>query len=159
MNSWFSQALKILEREYLWPKTPWKNELLISTQFLLLAVQGWTHHTPGKEIKESLLMFLSSKRIDPPREIQTCNTLYRYVTTMRWSAWWRSPSSCRRSSGSSTWTRPGRCSPPTESPKRPHPNWRPARCLRRSDVPQLHHRVLSVSVILGFSAHLKYLCK
>lgn len=86
------------------------------------------------------------------KHLKLWNSLCRCVTMMSWSAWWRSPLSCRRSSGSLTWTRPGRCSPPTESPKRLHPNWRLARPLRRNDAPLFHHHVLSRSVILGFQA-------
>lgn len=60
--------------------------------------------------------------------------LYRCAMTTRWSAWWPSPSSCRRSLGSLIWILPGKYSQHTASPKRPHPNWRPARPQRRSNI-------------------------
>ena len=87
-------------------------------------------HFPTRLQNPNPLKFINHENIE-----MTMNEICRCAMMTRWSGWWPSPWSWRRSSESLTWTRRGRCSPPTESPKTPPPNWRlVVTPLRRSDV-------------------------
>lgn len=83
----------------------------------------------------SLLTVVSSLLPSVVFHLSECwSCSYRYVMMMRWSVWWLSPLSCRRSSGSLIWTRPGKFSQHIARPKRLRPNWRQERPPRKSDV-------------------------
>lgn len=112
-----------------------------SLEELWYSVLGWRFFWPKNLERMNFLHFISlltevssllPSVVFDLRECWSC--FCRCVMMTRWSVWWLSPLSCRRSSGSLIWTHPGRFSQHIARPKRLRPNWRLARPPRKSDV-------------------------